>query len=668
MSRIPSSCILALAALTCVPMASSAQAPDPAVARAQFTQMQTQMKSGMHRKLGSQLATIDAAASAATLQRRAAGPSALMEKLRVLRAPGGYVSVSAYPDNVADVAALTSALVTKGMINATVHETSVTGRVPLSALGDMAGTQGLRFLRPAMAVARTGLVTSQGDHAMRSDVARNRFGVTGQGVRVGVMSDSYDCLEGPLVEGGPYTSAADDMRSGDLPRDVIVLKDLSDVPSPDCTDEGRAIMQLMHDVAPGATFAFYTAFESEDDFADGIRALARAGANILVDDIIYFAEPMFQDGAIAQAGAQAVSRGAAYFSSAGNDARQSYEAPFRDSGRRGLSGKQHDFDPGKHVDTLQSITATSGSVSLLSFQWDQPFFSVTGRTGSASDVDAYFLDSAGVPIEVCTDDPEQLICQFPGVEANIGGDALEIPVLLNFSDNDLDVQLVIELYDGPKPKLMKYVWFDLAGGLFLVNEFDTASGTAYGHTNGAGIEAVGAAGFYNTAAFGQNKPECGPACLQNFSSAGGVPILFDKKGRRLSYPEVRVKPGVTGPDGGDTTFFYADLTGPIPGTDEPNGNPNFFGTSASAPHVAAIGALMLDKRRRDVTDNRRYSGPRELSPDAMYGALRSTAQDIRLRAGIVSGPFEIAHGRGYDYDSGFGFVDAVGAIQAISGH
>jgi subtilisin family serine protease len=405
-----------------------------------------------------------------------------------------------------------------------------------------------------------------------------------------------------------------------------------------------------------------------DDFADGIRALARAGANIIVDDVIYFEEPMFQDGAIAQAGAQAVSRGVAFFSSAGNDARDSYEAPFRDSGRRGLSGRMHDFDPGRGVDTLQSITATAGSTSLLSVQWDQPFFSVSGRAGSASDIDAYFVDADGVPIEICTDDPAQLVCQFPGVESNIGGDALELPALLNYSDSDLQVQLAIELYAGPKPGLLKYVWFDLDAGSFLPNEYDTASGTSYGHTNGPGIEAVGAAGFYNTAAFGQNKPECGAACLQNFSSAGGVPILFDKNGHRLPVPQVRLKPGVTGPDGGDTTFFYLDLSGPIPGTDEPNGYPNFFGTSASAPHVAAVGALMIEKRRRDGADNRHFTGPRDLSPDEMYGALRSTAQDIRLRAGITSGPFEIAHGRGYDFDSGFGFVDAVRALQAISGN
>jgi subtilisin family serine protease len=555
------------------------------------------------------------------------------------------------------------------MINATQHERAVSGRVPIASLADIGRTQGLHFLRPAMAMTRAGLVTTQGDRSMRTDTVRQRFGVNGRGVKVGVMSDSYDCAPGAFAEGAPFTRAAEDIANNDLPRNVTVLKDLSATPSDDCADEGRAIMQLIHDVAPGASLAFYTAFESAEDFAAGIGKLVRSGSNIIVDDVIYFAEPMFLDGPIALAAEKAVSKGVAFFSSAGNDARQSYESRFHKSNFVGISGRPvHDFKTGKNVDPLQSVTAQAGSITLLSFQWDQPFFSVSGGAGSASDLDAYFLDAHGSFIEICTDDPKQVICQIPGFDVNIGGDALEIPILINLSKRDLKAQLVIELFEGPAPNLMKYVYFDLGpGGAYVINEFDTKSGTAYGHVNAANVEAVGAAPFYNTEEFGQNKPACGAACLENFSSAGGVPILFDKNGHRLPTPDIRLKPGVTGPDGGDTTFFFFDLDQAIPGTTEPDGFPNFFGTSASAPHVAAIAALMLDKRQRDIDAHKQFAGPSELAPQDIYRALRLTAQDITARAGITSGPFPIDNGQGFDFDSGFGFVDGIRAIQLISG-
>ena len=168
--------------------------------------------------------------------------------------------------------------------------------------------------------------------------------------------------------------------------------------------------------------------------------------------------------------------------------------------------------------------------------------------GSASDLDIYFVDDDGNPITLCDDDPDALVCQFPGVDQNEGADAVEVPALVNDSEEDVHANIAIELFSGPAPRRMKYVWFDLGNGLLVVDEHDTQSGTLYGHANAAGAEAVGAAPWYNTAAFGpQNKPECAPACLELFSSAGGVPILFDRNGRRFPFPLIRIKPGLTGP-------------------------------------------------------------------------------------------------------------------------
>lgn len=633
--------------------------------REQIVAAKNAAKSGDGARLGASLAILQKAAA-----RRVPVSDVtrnVTRKLPALRASQGYVSISAYGD---DLAGLKAQLVAKGLKDATLHETAVSGRAPIAALGDMATISGLKSLRPTLAMARHTGVVSQGDRSLRSDRARRDFGVNGKGVRVGVLSDSYDCAPGAFDVGAPFTRAAQDVVNGDLPRDVLLLKDLDSAPSDDCSDEGRAMMQIIHDVAPGAPLAFYTAFVSQEDFAAGIRALAKAGSKVIVDDIIYYAEPMFEDGVIAQAVDDVYKGGVAYFSSAGNDARLSYESRFRLSAEQGISGPRHDFATGRRtVDGLQSATASAFSATLLSVQWDQPSLSANGKRGAQSDVDVWFYDANGEPFEICTDDPEQVVCQIPGFDANVGLDAVETPIMVNFSEEDITVQIGVELYEGPSPNYLKYVWFDLDAGVFTVDEYDTASGTVYGHANAAGAEAVGAAAWYQTEEWGSPlRPQCVPACLNSFSSAGGTPVFFGKNGRRLPVPEVRIKPGVTGPDGGNTSFFYFDMGFEVPGTTEPDGFPNFFGTSAAAPHVAAVAALILDQRARDIADRKRFIGPRNLDPDAIYWALRLTADDLKLRNfGGDIGPQRVDNANGFDFDTGFGFVDAQRALRVTRG-
>jgi subtilisin family serine protease len=483
---------------------------------------------------------------------------------------------------------LQSDLQALGARNVAAFGAVVSAEVPLSRLGDLAQLASLHWARPAVMMTSVGATTSQGDAAMRADVARMRIGIDGTGVTVGTLSDSFDCQHG----------AARDIANGDLPRDIVVLKE-----DPGCmsgTDEGRAMMQLIHDVAPGAKQLFRTAGGGEADFAVGIGELVAAGADIIVDDVRYFTEPFFQDGIIAQAAQSAADMGIPYFSSAGNYGADSYESPFRNSGETGPGGGiLHDFNPGAGVDTLQHIVVPPfGKVTLI-LQWDQPHRSVSGPPGATSDVDVYIYECF-------------LFCSIvaKAVEDNLAtGDPIELVSFGGFTDH----WIAIELFSGPTPRLLKYI---VVGDADIL-EYDTQSSTLVGHANAAGSEAVAAAFYGDTPTFGITPPVVEP-----FSSRGGTPILFSTAG--IPVNERRVKPEITAPDGTNTTFFGGDDI-------EMDGFPNFSGTSAAAPHAAAVAALLLEATP-------------SLSPAQVYATLEGSAIDM-------GSP-------GFDVDSGFGLIQA----------
>ncbi|PSQ96245.1 MAG: hypothetical protein BRD55_07270 [Bacteroidetes bacterium SW_9_63_38] len=186
---------------------------------------------------------------------------------------------------------------------------------------------------------------------------------------------------------------------------------------------------------------------------------------------------------------------------------------------------------------------------------------------------------------------------------------------------------------------MKYVY--VADGAELV-EYDTKGPTIYGHPMAAGAMAVGAAPFFKTNAY---DPTIDPARLNAFSSKGGIPILFDQSGSERPSPLIREKPDVTGTDFLDNTFFGRDVTGPIDG----DSFPNSAGTSAAAPTVAAIAALMREER--------------SLTSGAVYDQLESNALDVTERRDEQGGVESVA--AGWDPWSGHGFVDVEGVVADV---
>jgi len=492
----------------------------------------------------------------------------------------------------------------------------ISGSLPITSIESVAALGSVRFVQPATWMTSVGLTTSQGDTSMGSEIVRTTLGFNGAGVTVGVISDSYNYLGG----------AATDVASGDLPgvgnpngftSPVNVLADNG------TTDEGRAMLQIVHDVAPGAALAFATANGGQATFANNITNLwTSAGANVIVDDVIYYAEPMFQDGIIAQAADAAKAAGVAYFSAAANQASKSYESVWRSGpvltyGSIGGSytfwgGTSFDFDPGSGVDYMQSFTLANNSTILLVQQWDSPFASVcTGCPGSANDLDIYVLNAAGTQVLASA------------ANDNVNGNAVELVQFTNSTGTTATFNILIAKYSGPDPGFLKYVNFgSTQGGL----EFATNSSTIYGHANASGAEAVGAAAYYNTPAY-----DVSPPILESFSSTGPTAIRFTTAGVPTFDPRAD-KPEITAPDGGNTTFFVSDIL-----LDDDT-YPNFFGTSAAAPHAAGVAALMLQVKS-------------SATPAQVYSALEASAIDM--------GP------AGYDNSSGFGLIQAVGAINIV---
>lgn len=585
--------------------------------------------------------------------------------------------------------------------------------VPTASLMSLAGKKGVLAIVPAAPmVTNVGATTSQG--VVQHRVDQLPTGVDGSGITVGVMSDSYDTNAAP-------NSAALDISTGDLPgagnpagntQPVVVLED-----QPAGTDEGRAMLQIVHDMAPKARLGFATADGGQLNFANNIRSLAGlpgaphavAGfnADIIVDDIIYPDEPMFQDGIIAQAVDEVFAKGISYFSSAGNrPATQAYDSQVRivpgaPASWAGTNldfstvppelyaGGFHDFNPGSDVDIGQTIQFVAGNT--LVFQWNEPFDPIpptpvgapiaagVGTVPAGGDDSFTFNGTAGQLVEIFIDadntttgtpnpdltldlfgpdgneiqfvdtgtNPESVILELPATgtytvvvdsftpaqfgdylyrvqEVTVTEQVLSDYNLLfflpngqfigalaeqnRFTNRPLEIgglpgttlQMVVSRANTPDRKnrnvadRIRYVGF---GGVNPQEYFSYLDPVTYGHNSARGANGVAAYAFF------------APFVPEAFTSPGPSTIYFDNDNKRFKHPEIRLKPDMAAMDGANTTFFVSDSSV------DPDTFPNFFGTSAAAPHAAAVAALVLDAA----------GGPGKVKPKKMREILQDSA-------------------------------------------
>ncbi len=423
-------------------------------------------------------------------------------------------------------------------------------RVPVGRLLTLAERPEVRFIRPQEGyIVHTGSATSQGDTAHAVASTRTSLGINGSGVKVGVISDGV-------------ASLAARQATGDLPPVVTVLPGQAG-----SGDEGTAMLEIVYDLAPGAQLFFATALGppglGQQTFANNILTLRNTyGCDIIVDDVTYFAEGAFQDGIVQAAVNTVTAGGALFFSSAGNSGNMNdgtsgtWEGDFVDSGTTHPSVPApnviHSFNGLTGGAALNNNALTQSTPNFITLKWSDPLL------GSANDYDMALFDAAFVNI-VDLSIEVQDGTQDPYEEMGVG-----------FTGE----RVLIARFAGATRALR----LDTNRGRLNVS----TAGATIGHNAGASTITVAATDVRPVG----GAPFTAPKPVETYSSDGPRRMFFNPNGTAIT-------PGnVLFGTGGGLTLQKPDITAADCGITTTPGFTTFCGTSAAAPHAAAIAAVL----------------------------------------------------------------------------
>jgi hypothetical protein len=484
---------------------------------------------------------------------------------------------------------------------------AVRANIPLMQLESLAQAPQVRFIRKASLPIAGKVNTSEGDITHMADLARDDLGVDGTGVKVCVLSDSVDSL-------------ASVQASGDLPtidilpgQDGVALGAAEGVP--ETIGEGTATLEIIHDLAPGATLGFATGWLNEESFAQNIEDLRASGCDVLIDNVIHVTEPVFQDGRIAQAVDAVVADGAVYFSAAQNfgnlnDGTSSvWEGDFlATSVPIGSLSSQyesaHDFGGGNALNTI----ATDSQFGFA-LQWSDRQLDVSDPlSGSTNDYDLFLISANGNSVVLASTSIQ---------DSDTPGNPYEWIDSRGVDHTGMHL-LVLRMAGAAD----RYLHLNALGGQLA---FATA-GQTWGHSAAASAFSVAAVNWGS----GTPAPFTGAESVETYSSDGPRRVFYDAAGTAITPGdlsatggELRQKPDLAAADNVSTA---------TPGFE------TFFGTSASAAHAAAIAGLMLSRKP-------------SLNAADLREIFAETAFDIEAA--------------GVDRDSGVGIIDAFAALNEL---
>ncbi len=424
----------------------------------------------------------------------------------------------------------------------------VTAWVDVNRLEEIASLEEVRTIRTVVSpMVNTGSVKTAGDAIHRTDLVRSGYSQDGSGIKIGVISDGVNAI-------------SEAQASGDLPSDVTVLR--NNVGG----NEGIAMMEIIHDMVPGAKLYFHDHGNSVYEFNDAIDSLVASGCTIIVDDITWPDEPFFEDGVVARHVAEViVNNDIVHVSSAGNSAMRHYQGMFTDDG----TGHHNKIFP-----------LPAGTSFQLFLQWDDQFGS------SENDYDLYVLDSSGRTIA------------YSANRQNGNGDPLEWTSTSYLSE---PAYIKIQDRDGTAERRTLELFIYPSSPVTLDQTNLISRDSIFGHPAVPDVIAV--------AAISGNHMDHNH--VESYSSHGPVTIAYP-------VPATREKPDLAG-------ISHVAVTG------AGGFSTIFSGTSASAPHVAAVAAQL-------------WGNDMNMSGAEVRRILFESAEDVESS--------------GFDHLSGHGRVDA----------
>ena len=408
----------------------------------------------------------------------------------------------------------------------------------------------------------TGSVNSQGDTTHAANTYRSTLGPNGSGLKIGIISDGT-------------TAFATSQGTGNLPANLNILPGQVGSCTTSTCNEGTAMLEIVHDLAPGAELYFATANPNIARFAQNVRDLRAAGCDIIIDDVFYFVETPFQDGqapavisntsagVVIQAVKDVTAAGAMYFSSAGNQGNQDdntascYEGDWADGGTLAgaVAGNVHNFGGG-----AQSSLIQTGAGNPINLYWADPL------GGSSNDYDLYVFNNALTLVQASS----------TNIQSGTQDPFEQVAGSVNVTNNR-----VVILKKTGEASLFFHITINANGGGKLGT---STNGTTKGHSIPVDAYSVSATPAQAPGPFpgvftGANTTETftsdGPRRIFFFEDSTAItPGVFSSAGGIL-----RQKPDITAADGVSVTG-----AGGFPTT--------FFGTSAAAPHAGAIAALL----------------------------------------------------------------------------